>query len=230
VLELLAAQASCSLGKQRALHLKPSADEEWIGRRLQETTEARILLGEIGPPPFGGVTDISDVLQQARAGRTLEPEGLLAVAAVLRASRRLHSYYEDGAEDGPLLYELGQRLGQYPELEKAVDACIDEQAEVKPDASRELVRLTDRAQSLQAKMRERMDALLTQYAERGVLQDRLIVQREGRWCLPVQANQQSRFRGIVPGSADSAEGGALVPASAGQPAIALPRDCPRPLR
>jgi len=75
ILELLAAQAAFSLGKERCLRLRPSTDERWIATRLAETTQARRLLTEQGAPPFGGITDVGDPLARARVGAVLAPEG-----------------------------------------------------------------------------------------------------------------------------------------------------------
>ncbi len=203
ILQLLADQAATSMGKQRALQLKPSTDEQWIRRRLQETSQARELLAQVGFPPLGGVSDIRALLDRARAGRGLEAGELLEVAAVLEACGRLRSYYAEGAQQAPMLYRLASRLGDYRHLAEAIRACIDDDGQVKPEASRELEQLHHRARGLQAQMHQRMQALLARYAERNVLQDGVIVQREGRWCLPVQVSQQSRFRGIVHDRSDS---------------------------
>ncbi|MFW6156770.1 MAG: endonuclease MutS2, partial [Armatimonadota bacterium] len=72
IITRLADACACSLGRRGAERLKPRNDPEWVRLRLEETSEARIALQEHGRPPFGGVTDISDLLKQARAGRMLE--------------------------------------------------------------------------------------------------------------------------------------------------------------
>jgi len=132
ILQLLADQAATSMGKQRALQLKPSTDEP-----------------QVGFPPLGGVSDIRALLDRARAGRGLEAGELLEVAAVLEACGRLRSYYAEGAQQAPMLYRLASRLGDYRHLAEAIRACIDDDGQVKPEASRELEQLHHRARGLQ---------------------------------------------------------------------------------
>jgi DNA mismatch repair protein MutS2 len=68
---------------------------------------------------------------------------------------------------------------------------------VKPDASPELIRLHRQATSLEEAMRQRLGTIMRQAAERDLLQEALIVSRDGRFCVPVKATVQSRFQGIV---------------------------------
>ena len=65
------------------------------------------------------------------------------------------------------------------------------------------MRLSNRADALERRTRERMEAILQREASRGLLQDPIIVQRDGRFCLPVQTNQQSKFQGLIHDRSDS---------------------------
>lgn len=199
VLARLAAQAQTHLGKQRCLNLRPRADESWMRQRLAETSEARLLLAVLGDPPLGGVTDLHEVLARAGAGSILAPPELLAVADLARASQRLGDYFrraEDEIEPGRVV-ELGLRLPSYPEIEEAIGRCLTADGEVTPDASAELSRLLRRKANLRERLRQRMEGLAQEYFRRGIVQEPLVVERGGRWCLPVLSHYQSRFEGVV---------------------------------
>lgn len=197
VLEQLARHAATALGRERCLRLRPRAQVEWIRQRLAETTEARRLLERTGTPPWGGATDIRHVLQRAGAEATLEPHELLAVRDFTVACQRLHVYFEKATEQAPILCDLGSRLREYSELEEQITRCISDDGEVKPDATDELARLHHRAQALHRRLQQRLESLIDQYQPRGLLQEPLIVQRGGRWCLPVPIQFHSRFPGII---------------------------------
>ncbi len=197
ILQQLARHAATALGKQRCLNLRPRTQVEWISQRLAETTEARQLLEQAGRPPWGGATDIRSLLQRARAQGTLEPDELLAVRDLIVACQRLSTYFEKGRDTAAMLYELGSRLEQYPELQEQITGCISEEAEVKTDATDQLARLHHRAQTLRDRIQHHLEHLIDEYRHRGLLQEPLIVQRGGRWCLPVLSQFQSRFPGIV---------------------------------
>ncbi|MEN6345430.1 MAG: endonuclease MutS2 [Armatimonadia bacterium] len=203
VKQRLAEQAASSLGKNLALSLSPSARVKTVRAALAETAEARRLLERYGTPPFGGLTDAGPLVARARAGGRLEPDELLRIGDFLRCVRRLRGYLLQGVEDAPLLAQMGETLSQHEDLEKEIGRCIDDNGNVRRTASEQLGRLIDRADVLERRARERMESILRREAERGLLQDPIIVQREGRFCLPVQTNQQSRFHGIIHDRSDS---------------------------
>ncbi len=203
VLDLLAAEASTTLGRERCLRVRPSQDPQWIERRLEETEQARRLAAERRDPPFGGLTDLREVLLRTRTVSGLEESELLAVADACSALGRLHTYYDQGRDLAPRLWALAQRLGEYDDVVEAIRGAISDDAEVRPDASPDLTRLSRDLRRLEEQLRSRLEAILRREQERGVIQDPVIVQRSGRWCLAVQSSQQSRLKGILHDRSDS---------------------------
>ncbi len=202
IIERLADQAATSLGRRRCQELRPSTDRQWITQRLTETSEARWLL-ERNPPSFGGITDVRALLQKSQVGSLLETAELLVIRDLAEACQRLLHYFDQCAQNVPNIAELGLRLRDYPELQESITRCVSDDAEIKTDASHHLATLHARAQTLYRRVQERMNSLIEQYRHRGVLQDLLVVQRAGRWCLPVQSQFQSRVKGIVHDRSDS---------------------------
>lgn len=200
---MLAGHAACSLGKARALALEPATRAATVREALADTSDARRMIETQGPAPLGGLTDIGPHLGRARVGALLGPEELLQVADALRCTRRVREHLLRGAEAAPRLAQLGERLVTRDDLEAEIERCVDENANVRRTASAELDRLSARAEVLERRVRERIEGILRREAERGVLQEPVIVQRAGRFCLPVQAPSQSRFRGIIHDRSDS---------------------------
>ena len=212
ILELLAAEASTTLGAAACRSLRPRSDPGWIERRLEETSEARALMASLGTPPFGGLTDVRELLERSRKGGGLGEGELLAVAEAAAALTRLHDYYRQGQGTAPRLWALAQRLGDYRDLEARIRAVIDDEGQVRPDASPELLRLNREVRRTEETLRSRMEAILRREMSRGTLQEPVIVQRAGRWCLAVQASQQSRVQGILHDRSDTGATVFLEPA------------------
>lgn len=200
---MLAACAASSLGKRRAEALQPRTDLRWIEDRLAETTEMRRLMERFGQPPFGGLTDVSELIARARVQGILDPEELLRVSDFLRCSRRMREYLERGADLAPRLALLGDSLIARPEIEDEITRCVDDNANVRTSASPELQRLSAQAEILERRVRDRIESILRRETDRGTLQEPVIVQREGRFCLPVQSGAQGRFKGIIHDRSDS---------------------------
>ncbi len=200
---LLAERAACSLGKGLAAELEPSTDAGWVRTQLAETSQARRLIETKGTAPFGGLTDIGPLVARARSGAILGPEEIMKVGDFLRCMRRLREYLLGGAETAPDLAQMAEGISTHQDIEDEVARCIDDNANVRTDASEALRRLTGRADTLERRTRDRMEAILQREASRGILQDPIIVQRDGRFCLPVQSNQQSKFGGLIHDRSDS---------------------------
>ncbi|MGI5818667.1 MAG: endonuclease MutS2 [Armatimonadota bacterium] len=203
IIARLADCCACSLGRRGAERLRPRNDPEWVRLRLEETAEARVALQEHGRPPFGGIGDISDLLKQARAGRMLEGTELLRVNANARGARVVGAYFSRARDDAPMLADHADRLGVYTELEERVERAIDDHGEVRDDASDELVRLRRSEESLRAGLQERMERVLDRATRSGAARERIVVQRAGRYCIPVASSHQSRVPGIVHDRSDS---------------------------
>jgi DNA mismatch repair protein MutS2 len=201
--QLLAQQASSGLGKERALSLEPSADRDIVRQRLKETSEARRALESFGALPLGGLSDIRPLLQRAAVGSVLAGLELLRVTDTLRCTRRMREYFDRHGDDLPRLAALSRQLSDHHDLEERIEATLDQEGEVVDDASPELVRLRRRARTLHGQLQERLQDTLTKLASGHWLQERLVTLRNGRYCIPIKAEFQRNFPGIIHDHSDS---------------------------
>ena len=125
------------------------------------------------------------------------------MTANARGARLLGEYFDEARDQAPELAELGDRLGLYEELEEAVERAIDDDGQVREDASDELVRLHRREESLRDELQGRLERVLDRAALSGAARERIIVQRQGRYCIPVTSQYQSRVPGIIHDRSDS---------------------------
>jgi len=203
VLGLLAEVAASSLGKARALALEPQTDAAIVRRRLRDTSEAAYIIGRYGSMPLGGLTDVSDHLKRARAQVSLAGGELLAVGNLIYCSEQMGAYFVEGEDLAPDLAAQAAQLSDQSALREQIERVLDDDGEVRRDASDELHHLYSRQGVLEGRARDRMDSLMRQAAANEVLQDPIIVQREGRFCLPVRSDRQGQLRGIVHDRSDS---------------------------
>ncbi len=214
----LADCAACSLGKRRARGLRPSTDTRCIAERLKETTEARETIARHGVPPFGGLTDVSGLLTKAASGSVLPGDELRLVADALRAGRLIRRHFDETEADiCPRLRALAEPVHENPELEERVEQTIDEEGEVRDDASDELRSLGRRHGALHERLQSTLNAVLAREAGGTLLQERLVVQRSGRYCVPVRASAQGKFGGLIHGRSDSGATVFMEPLEAVEP-------------
>jgi DNA mismatch repair protein MutS2 len=203
VLALLAEGAASSLGKERARALQPETEAAAVRRRLRDTSQAAFIIGRYGSMPLGGLTDQTDTIKRARAQASLSGSELLAVANLIRCGERLREYFAEGEDLAPDLAGMAATVSDQAETRDRIEQALDEDGEVRRNASEELDRLYTRQAILEGRARDRLDSIMRQAAANDVLQEPLIVQREGRFCLPVRSDRQGQLRGLVHDRSDS---------------------------
>jgi DNA mismatch repair protein MutS2 len=203
VLELLAGCAGSGLAKERARRLQPETRAEMVRARLKETSEAAAAISRYGTMPLGGLTDVTEPLKKARALVPLAGTEFLAIAALIRCGHRMREYFEEAQELAPGLHHLVEQVSEQMRLHDEIERVLDEDGEVRRNASQELSQLYSRQGVLENRARDRMDGIMRAAAARELLQDPMIVQREGRFCLPVRSDRQSQVPGIVHDRSDS---------------------------
>jgi DNA mismatch repair protein MutS2 len=197
VLDILAEQTACSLGRELALAARPVSDRQVVRRMQRETAEAADLLSRRGNVPLGGITDIRPLLQRAVIGGTLEPSDLLDIASTAESGRQLRAFLQKAGLDMiPTLMPYADRIGQFVELENAIRKAIAPNGTLLDSASPELSRVRSRRRTTEQRLVDRLNAYISG-GQRTMLQDPVIVQRDDRSCLAVKAEHRGAFGGIV---------------------------------
>jgi DNA mismatch repair protein MutS2 len=198
ILSRLSEHCSCSLGQRWANGLRPVTDFEEAQARQLETSEARRFWDEGGNAPFGGITDVSDLLTRAGAGGVLEMQELTEVAGFLYGSRQLKDALlrtPPGAY--PTLLTWAGNIVTLPRVEEAIHAAIDERGEVRDNASEKLAKIRRAMRSTTDAVHARLRSLLADSDVQNYLQEAIVTLRDDRYCVPVKAEHRARFGGIV---------------------------------
>jgi DNA mismatch repair protein MutS2 len=191
----LADHTSFPPGRRLAEALEPSADPVIVRRGLDETDEARALLGERSAVSIGSAHDIGPWIERAARGGRLDAEQFLGLAETLDATGRLAAALAE--ERRPLLGELGRELHALPALRSVLARSFDPVGELLDSASPRLGGLRQAVRVAYDRLRRRLDALVQTETASGALQEPIITLRNGRYVLPVRAEARSRVKGIV---------------------------------
>jgi DNA mismatch repair protein MutS2 len=196
VLERVAQYASFSAARAGVLALRPDADRARVRDRLDLTSQGRQFL-EVSPSfSVGAARDVRDRAERAARGARLDPADLLDVHDHLRATRLSVADVSRQAVELPALWSLVEIACDPPDLEGRISAAIDEQAEIRDEASGELLRL----RRMLAQARARLTRLLERQIQQvpaDVLRERLVTERRGRLTVPVRRERQREFQGVV---------------------------------
>src|SRR5207302_916317 len=134
-----------------------------------------------------------DALRRAKLGGALDPVQLIAVADTVRAAERL---FADVHPYPPLAARA--RFARPPvDVAVAIENAIGATGEVLARASGRLGSLRANLRAAQARLQQRLDALVHSPDLLRVLQDPIVTQRGGRYVVPVKAEHRAAVKGIV---------------------------------
>ncbi|HEX8834238.1 MAG TPA: hypothetical protein VF719_08555, partial [Abditibacteriaceae bacterium] len=199
ILARLEEATATTLGRNLAHALKTSSDIAEVQARLAQTSEARRFVDELRHPPFGGISDVQSQLKNASIGALLDAHSLLAVALFTAGARRLReAILRSTRAEFPILHHDASLIVPRPDIERAILEAIDEDTrEIKDDASIDLLRARRNIRQTQSQIGIKLRQMLSDPNVQPHLQDAFVTVRDGRYCLPVKAENRARVPGIV---------------------------------
>ncbi len=158
------------------------------------------------------VEDLRPTLTRAGEATTVAPEEFLPVLEGLEAVRRLQGTLS-AFKELDALRALGGELESFPELEGFIRRSVDENGQIRDDASPALRELTRKRATSESRARKKLEGILNSASHSGVIQESVITQRSGRLVIPVKAHLRHQMSGIVQDSSGSGQTLYLEPAS-----------------
>ncbi|MBX3189477.1 MAG: Smr/MutS family protein [Labilithrix sp.] len=183
------------MGRALALELPFASTRADTRRLLAEAREATELLAAGEPLPVGELGDVSGAIGRVGAAGVLAPAEIREIGKALGAARVLRRFLTlrrsrvaslfDACATDPTLDALADDLAQ----------AFDPDGTLSDRASPRLRELRGEYQAARARMISRLEDLMQRYE--GILQDRYVTEREGRYVVPVRSDAHERFPGIV---------------------------------
>ena len=198
IIEKLTQMAGSQPGKNLCKNLLPSCDLDEINRMQGETADALTRIYQKGSVSFSGVQDLRGSLKRLEIGSTLNILELLSVCKLLEACNRVKSYSrrdtEEAEEDS--LDEMFRELQPLTPLAGEIRRCILSEDEIADDASPTLRQIRRSMGITNDRIRSQLNSMVNG-STRTYLQDAVITQRNGRYCIPVKAEHRSQVPGMI---------------------------------
>ena len=197
IIKMLKNKAVSSIGKKTCEELLPSYVLHEVSERLEETKEAIDIVLKWGGVSFDGFRNVEDAVKRAEKGFILSPKDLLDVAGVLRCTKALKTFFEDGEKDKlyPIIFELVDTLVYIKGLGEKIEDIVVSEDEISDRASDLLFSLRRSIRDKNSRVKEKLQGMVTSYAK--YLQDPIITIRGDRYVIPVKAECKGNIPGLV---------------------------------
>lgn len=204
VLTLLAAKACTASAKAVLLALEPAPATEVtkLKEELRQTAAFMVLIRECGAVPLAGVEDLNPFLEEIRFSESwLPPRELLVIAYTFAALERVRNYRDQVAERAADLFSpvasVFADIGSFAPLARLIESCINNEEEIRDNASLELKDIRRRITSSRRQISNQLNEILANPEFAPLIQDNLVTIRNQRYVLPLRTNFRSSIPGII---------------------------------
>ena len=196
VVTALANHVCSPITQDQCRQLKPEIDFDCAQTLLEETAEMVALLGSLDSFPMDRFEDISPIFRDAEEQKMIEPGQCLSLIKLLRLCRNL-CRERDKKSAYPHLHAWLERLDPLKEFLDELARCVDDEGNIRENATPELRQAIRNTETAKNKLEERLQRLFKTERIREALQDSYITEREERMVIPVRVEFKSRVDGIV---------------------------------
>ena len=201
LLAALASRCVSHMGRTLALGLPFASTRAATRRLLDEAREAAELLDAAEPLPVVELSNVADALGRVGASGVLSPVEIREIGKALGAARVLRRFLSVRRTRSAALFEACATDPTLDDLADELGLAFDPDGLLSDRASPRLKELRSEYQTARTRMLSRLDDLMAKYE--GILQDRYVTEREGRYVVPVRSDAHERFPGIVHASSSS---------------------------
>ena len=210
-LSLISERATSALGGERVRELTPVTEVDSIEREHAKVAAVRSLISAEEPWHLHGVPDARSALTRLRVeGASLAAPDLVVLAALLRSSRITRDALRGGKASPVVAAVLAGQidpLASNKAVEEAVERAIDEEGQVRDDASSALRKIRRELKGSQGELIKLLERAMSKLDPHQRVADMSVTVRNGRYVIPVRREAQSAVGGIVHDA--SATGGTL---------------------
>lgn len=197
ILEKVAAFAVNERAKREISEISPCFEINEASYLQDVTTQAATLKDKYLVRPVYSIGDVNPLLAKAEVGATLLPSELLKVSAVIRSAVSAKKSIMQCGDDVALVKEYVELLSPDVGLSRKIEAVVAGENEVRDTASDLLCTLRRKIVALNNKLKEKLNSYKRSPGSEKFLQDSIVTVREGRFVLPVKAENRADVPGLV---------------------------------
>ncbi len=194
---ILRRYCSCSLGRDMCAHINPSAKADVIHRWQSQTAEMVLALRDFGPPPFGGISDISESLEKIQPGRGGTGEDFADIAACLKGTAELKRYLLPLPEEHEQLHSLAESIASFETQIGAIEEIVAPDGSIFDHASDRLSRTRREMTTTADEIHRAIHSYVQNPDVAKLLQSQNVTLHGDRYVLPVKVENRGRLKGVV---------------------------------
>jgi DNA mismatch repair protein MutS2 len=183
--------------KMRTLNLNPMNNGENIKRELEYTREVMEIIKFDTGLELDGVKEIRGYFPKVELiGTYLDPEEFYNIKESLRILRKAKNKIESLSTKYKYVYQKFKDVAVYKGIEDLISKVVDEEKNIKDEASLELLEIRNNKKNINMNIRRRFEDIINDSSYSQAIQEKIITVRDGRFVIPVKAEFKGQIKGI----------------------------------
>ena len=196
--EVVASFAINEPAKEKIGSTRIASTPDYIRRQLQWVDAFKDLLEEQVDVPLGEVEEVAPLLNSlAKPGYVLDVTQLVSLSLVLRIAQACARFYSEKLEENHRLSPFFLPMLTAKAPLQCIDRVLDEEGAIRPDASPELLRISNEIEAANRKLHRVFDREMRLYAEKGWLKETSESIKSGFRVLSVKPEFKRQIPGLV---------------------------------
>jgi DNA mismatch repair protein MutS2 len=204
VKQLLLEKCRTDAAKERVRELKINSRLDFIEKALLQTSEYRSIMSGSDYFPNDFTKNVQKELQLlAISGASLSGEQLLSLSNLATSIKSILNWFVSHNKLFPQLQALADKVHYYKEVAEIVNAVVDEQGNVRDNASKELMNIRMDLSKHRNQLRKLFETILRKLNKQGYLADISEGFLNGRRTVAITAEHKRIVKGILHGESDT---------------------------
>ncbi len=198
ILQFVARYSATEKGKFKVTELKPLANINLVKAEGDYINQAKEILISQNSPPFEFIPDLDTALSQSRIeGAVLDSKKILEILRLATISRNIFQFMKNHADIAPGLHKLSDSLFVDKVFEHHITKIINENGEVKDNASAKLSEIKKEINSKRDELIKSVNRLIKTLSENDIVREDYLTLRDGRIVVPVKAEHKRHIKGFI---------------------------------
>lgn len=185
-------------GKDVILELRPSPDVNFVISEGRIVSEAKEVLINSGDPPLEFISVLDTALSQSRIdGALLTSKKILEILKLASVSRKLIQFINSIAHGSEAMDLIAKGMFNNKLFEHQIQKIINEQGEVKENASRQLSEIRKDIRNKKDDLIKAINRIIKNLKEEDYVREEYLTLRDGRMVIPVKVEHKRHLRGFI---------------------------------
>lgn len=204
LLDFVSKYAYSESAKHKIKNLSPIEDKESLVGEIKNMKEIIHLMDKQLTIPIQGFQDIQIELQKSKINNSiLLPEELLKILRTLNCINDIKRFFINNLNEASKLKDINQEIFSDKILSKHISEAIDNNGDIKDNASKELKLIRIAINKKTNSLRASIEKILKRSSDNELLQDDYYTIRDNRLVIPVKSENKRKVSGIIHGSSQT---------------------------